>query len=62
MEKDQEITTTGRRSRRSGRTARALSRARLATGAAAAAVLTAFAGPSVLYDSDGEAVVPPWWL
>jgi hypothetical protein len=62
MEKGQEITRTSRvRSSRS-RTGRALSKARLATGAAAAAVLTAFAGPSVLYDSDGEAVIPPWWL
>jgi hypothetical protein len=28
----------------------------------AAAVLAAFAGPAVLYEIDGEIVVPPWWV
>jgi hypothetical protein len=52
MEKNHEMTRTGR----------ALRKARFAAGATGAALLAAFASTAVVYGTDGEVAVLPWWV
>jgi tRNA splicing endonuclease len=52
MEKDQEITRTGRIVRK----------ARLAAAASGAAVLAGFASTAVVYGDDGDVAWLPWWV
>jgi hypothetical protein len=52
MEKDQEITRTGRIVRK----------ARLAAAASGAAVLAGFASTAVVYGDGGDVAWLPWWV